>query len=57
MKSGNIREKPPPSSLITKFTRVLSEEERLQALKDAAEKAKIAKVLFFWEHFSRNFLM
>ena len=27
-KSGNIREKPPPSSLITKFTRVLSEEER-----------------------------
>merc|ERR1719361_236051 len=43
VKSGNIREKPPPSSLITKFTRVLSEEERLQALKDAAEKAKSAK--------------
>lgn len=42
-KSGNVRERPPPASLITKFTKVLSEEERLKALKDAADKAKTDK--------------
>lgn len=36
--------KASPASLITRFTKVLSEEERLKALKDAAEKAEKAKI-------------
>lgn len=35
--------RPSPASLITKFTKVLSEEERLKAMKDSAERAKVAK--------------